>query len=127
MNILSIIENKVNKKELSQKEIAFFIKGYLSSEIKEYQISSLLMAILLNGMTKEETAHLTQEIINSGETINLNKIKGIVVDKHSTGGVGDKISLILSPIVASLGGMIAKISGRGLGFTGGTIDKLETM
>jgi pyrimidine-nucleoside phosphorylase len=127
MNVLSIIEKKVQKQELSGEEIAFFIKGYLDSTIKEYQVSALLMAILFNGMTKKETSYLTNEMRNSGEIIDLSPIKGIVVDKHSTGGVGDKISLIIAPIIASLGGVIAKMSGRGLGFTGGTIDKLETI
>ena len=127
MTILSIIEKKVNKEELNSEEISFFIKGYLNSTIKDYQVSALLMAILLNGMTNKETKYLTQEMCTSGEILNLDKIDGIVVDKHSTGGVGDKVSLILAPIIASLGGKIAKMSGHGLGFTGGTIDKLQTI
>lgn len=127
MTILNIIEKKKNKYELTKDEINFFIKGYLSGEIKDYQVSSLLMAICLNGMTDEEATNLTYAMLDSGDKIDLSKIKGIKVDKHSTGGVGDKTSIILAPLVASTGVNVAKMSGRGLGHTGGTIDKLESI
>lgn len=125
MNIIDIIIKKKNKEELTKEELEFAIDGYLNNEIKDYQISSLLMAIVLNGMSLEETINLTDIMINSGEVIDLG-IDGIV-DKHSTGGVGDKTTLILAPLVASLGVKVAKMSGRGLGHTGGTIDKLESI
>lgn len=124
MNIIDIIVKKKNDEELTKKELEFAINGYLNNEIKDYQISSLLMAIVINGMSLEETINLTDIMINSGEVIDL----GIdVVDKHSTGGVGDKTTLILAPLVASVGVKVAKMSGRGLGHTGGTIDKLESI
>lgn len=125
MNIIDIITKKKNKEELTKEELEFAIDGYLNNEIKDYQISSLLMAIVINGMSLEETINLTDIMINSGEVIDLG-IDGIV-DKHSTGGVGDKTTLILAPLVASLGVKVAKMSGRGLGHTGGTIDKLESI
>lgn len=125
MNIIDIIIKKKNKEELTKEELEFAIDGYLNNEIKDYQISSLLMAIVINGMSLEETINLTDIMINSGEVIDLG-IDGIV-DKHSTGGVGDKTTLILAPLVASLGVKVAKMSGRGLGHTGGTIDKLESI
>lgn len=127
MNIIKIIENKKNKLELSYEEIKYTINGYLNNEIKDYQMSSLLMAITINGMSKKETFDLTEIMLNSGEKINLTNIEGIVVDKHSTGGVGDKTTLILAALVASCGVKVAKMSGRGLGYTGGTIDKLESI
>ena len=127
MNIIKIIENKKNKLELSYDEIKYAINGYLNNEIKDYQMSSLLMAITINGMSKKETFDLTEIMLNSGEKINLTNIEGIVVDKHSTGGVGDKATLILAALVASCGVKVAKMSGRGLGYTGGTIDKLESI
>ncbi len=127
MTIVDIIEKKKNKEELTHEEIAFFINGMLNGEIADYQISSLLMAIVLNGMTTEETTYLTEEMLNSGEQTDLSGIKGIVVDKHSTGGVGDKVTIILAPLLAALDVKIAKMSGRGLGHTGGTIDKLEAI
>lgn len=127
MTIIDIIEKKKRKFELSKEEISFVIKGMLNKEIADYQISALLMAIVLNGMTEEETYYLTKEMIESGEIIDLSSIDGIIVDKHSTGGVGDKITLILAPLLASLNIKIAKMSGRGLGHTGGTIDKLESI
>lgn len=127
MTIIDIIEKKKNKKELTHEEIKFVIDGMLDKTIADYQISSLLMAIVLNGMTLEETTYLTEEMLNSGDKIDLSGIDGIIVDKHSTGGVGDKVTLILGPLLASLGVKIAKMSGRGLGHTGGTIDKLESI
>ncbi len=127
MTIIDIIEKKKNKLELSHDEIKFVIDGMLNKSIEDYQISSLLMAIVLNGMTLEETTNLTEEMLNSGEKIDLSKIDGTIVDKHSTGGVGDKVTLVLAPLLASLGIKIAKMSGRGLGHTGGTIDKLESI
>ncbi len=127
MTIVEIIEKKKRKQILSKEEIEFFISGYLSGEIKDYQASALLMAICLNGMNDEETFNLTNSMLNSGNKIDLSNIKGIKVDKHSTGGVGDKTSIILAPLVASTGVNVAKMSGRGLGHTGGTIDKLESI
>lgn len=126
MNILEIIEKKRDNKELNKEEIEYFINNYTKGEIADYQAASLIMAIYINGMTMEETLNLTIAMANSGEVLDLSEF-GIVVDKHSTGGVGDKITLILMPIMAALGVNIAKMSGRGLGFTGGTIDKLEAI
>ena len=125
MNIIDIIVKKKNKEKLTKVELEFAINGYLNNEIKDYQMSSLLMAIVINGMCLEEIIDLTDIMINSGETINLGI--GDIVDKHSTGGVGDKTTLILAPLVASVGVKVAKMSGRGLGHTGGTIDKLESI
>ena len=127
MTIIDIIEKKKNKKELTHEEISFVIDGMLNKSIADYQISSLLMAIVLNGMTLEETTYLTEEMLNSGDKIDLSGIDGVIVDKHSTGGVGDKVTLILGPLLASMDIKIAKMSGRGLGHTGGTIDKLEAI
>lgn len=127
MTILEIIEKKKNKQILTKEEIDFWISGMLNGEIADYQISSLLMAIVLNGMNEEETFYLTDAMLHSGETIDLSKIEGIKVDKHSTGGVGDKVTLILAPLLASFDLKVAKMSGRGLGHTGGTIDKLEAI
>lgn len=125
MNIIDIIVKKKNKQELTKEELEFAINGYLNNDIKDYQMSSLLMAIVINGMTLEETINLTDIMINSGDIIELSFDN--LVDKHSTGGVGDKTTLILSPLVASVGLKVAKMSGRGLGHTGGTIDKLESI
>ena len=125
--MLEIIEKKKNKEALSQKEIEFFVDGYTKNKIPDYQMSALLMTIVINGMNDVETAYLTEAMMNSGKKINLSSIKGIKVDKHSTGGVGDKVSLVLGPIVAACGAVFAKMSGRGLGYTGGTIDKLESI
>lgn len=127
MNIIDIINKKRNNLSLSFDEIKYIVNGYVSDEIKDYQMSSLLMAICINGMDSEETYYLTECMLNSGDKINLSSIPGIKVDKHSTGGIGDKTTLIVGPIVASLGVPVAKMSGRGLGYTGGTIDKLESI
>lgn len=127
MNIIDIINKKRLNKELTREEIEFVIEGYLDETIKDYQMSSLLMAIVINGMTDKETINLTDIMLKSGDIIDLSKIDGIIVDKHSTGGVGDKVTLVLAPLLASLGIKIAKMSGRGLGHTGGTIDKLESI
>lgn len=127
MNILEIIEKKRDKKELTKQEIEFFIKGYVKEEIADYQAAALIMAIFLNGMTKEEIANLSLAMANSGEILDLSKLNKTIVDKHSTGGVGDKVSICLLPLVASLGVPVAKMSGRGLGFTGGTVDKMQSI
>ena len=127
MNILEIIEKKRDKKELSKEEIEYFIEGYTHEKIADYQAAAFIMAIYLNGMTKQETTDLTIAMANSGEKLDLSSLNEVIVDKHSTGGVGDKVSLILLPLVASLGVPVAKMSGRGLGFTGGTVDKLESI
>lgn len=108
MNILEIIEKKRDKKELTKEEIQFFITEYTNGNIADYQASALIMAIFLNGMTKQETTYLTMAMANSGEILDLSKLQGIIVDKHSTGGVGDKVSLILLPLVASVRGTCCK-------------------
>lgn len=127
MNIIDIIIKKKNKNELTENEINYAVDSYVSGEIADYQMSALLMAITLNGMTDDEIYFLTKAMINSGDIIDLSSIDGITVDKHSTGGVGDKTTIALAPILASLGFKVAKMSGRGLGHTGGTIDKLEAI
>lgn len=127
MNIQEIIANKRDGKKLHKEEIKYFIQEYTKGNITDYQAAALIMAIYINGMNKEETTNLTLEMASSGEILDLSDIAKIVVDKHSTGGVGDKITIILMPIIASLGIPVAKMSGRGLGFTGGTIDKLESI
>ena len=124
---VDIIAKKRDNNKLTQTEIEFLIKGYCSGEIPDYQTSAFLMAVYFNGMDFEETAQLTKAMINSGRKIDLSLIKNTKVDKHSTGGVGDKVSLLLAPIVASLGCAVPMMSGRGLGHTGGTIDKLESI
>lgn len=126
MNILEIIEKKRDNKKLNKEEIEYFIKAYTNSEITDYQAAALIMAIYINGMDEEETTNLSFAMAHSGEVLDLSEL-GTVVDKHSTGGVGDKITLILMPIMAALGVPVAKMSGRGLGFTGGTADKLEAI
>ncbi len=127
MDMLSIIEKKKNGRELSDEEIQYWIKGYCNDSIPDYQVSSLLMAIRFQGMTKRETFTLTKAMMDSGVMFDLSKINGVKCDKHSTGGVGDKTSMVLCPMVAALGIKVAKMSGRGLGFTGGTLDKLESI
>ena len=127
MNILEIIEKKREKQELTKEEIKYFVKGYVDGKIADYQAAALVMAIYLNGMTKQETTNLTIEMANSGEILDLSKLNKTIVDKHSTGRVGDKVSICLLPLVASLGVPVAKMSGRGLGFTGGTVDKMQSI
>lgn len=127
MRMYDIIQKKRDGKELSKEEIEFFIDGYTKGEIPDYQASAFTMAVFFKGMTEEETTNLTLAMAKSGDTLDLSEIDGVTVDKHSTGGVGDKTTLIVAPIVASLGCKVAKMSGRGLGHTGGTVDKLESI
>jgi len=125
--ILDIINKKRLGQELSYQELDYFFNGYLDGKIADYQMSSLLMAICINGMSDEEIFSLTKIFIDSGDVLDFSDIPGIKVDKHSTGGIGDKTTLVIAPIVASLGIPVVKMSGRGLGYTGGTIDKLESI
>lgn len=126
MNVQDIIETKRDNHKLSKEQIEYFISNYTNGNITDYQAAALIMAIYINGMDEEEITNLTLAMANSGDILDLSEL-GIVVDKHSTGGIGDKVTLILAPIIASLGIPVAKMSGRGLGYTGGTADKLEAI
>ena len=128
MNVIDLIEKKKQKQSLNQEEIEYFVNGYLNGEIEDYQASALLMAIYFVGMDIDETTYLTKAMVDSGEILDLSSLGEYVIDKHSSGGVGDKITIMFMPIVASLGDFkVAKLSGRGLGHTGGTIDKFESI
>ncbi|NWF48984.1 MAG: thymidine phosphorylase [Ignavibacteriaceae bacterium] len=127
MNVTELIRKKRNKELLTKEEILFLVSGFTKEEIPDYQFAAFLMAVYLNGMSKDETFFLTEVMLNSGKVLSLESIKGFKVDKHSTGGVGDKTSLIIAPIVAAAGLKVPMISGRGLGHSGGTLDKLESI
>ena len=126
MDILSVLENKKRGRALSKEEIGFFVRGAADRSLPDYQLAALLMAIRLNGMDARETADLTMAMAHSGDML-IPDVGGVPVDKHSTGGVGDTTTLVLAPLVAACGGKVLKMSGRGLGHTGGTLDKLESI
>ncbi len=127
MRMVDCIEKKVNHEELTHDEIQFIVDGFVSGEIPDYQMSALMMAIVLNDMNEREAADLTLSMMRSGDTVDLSDLPGIKVDKHSSGGVGDTTTLVIAPLVAACGGTVAKMSGRGLAFSGGTLDKLESI
>ena len=127
MNFLDIIQKKKENKALSEEEIKFFIENYVKGEIPDYQVSAFLMAVYFNKLNLDETYYLTKAMLDSGDRVDLSEVPGSKVDKHSTGGVGDTVTLVLGPLLASVGLVFAKMSGRGLGHTGGTLDKLESI
>lgn len=127
MRAVDIISKKRDAQELSREEIEFFVRGFAQGEIPDYQVSAWAMAVLLNGMTEQETTDLTLAMAHSGDLLDLSKVAPVVVDKHSTGGVGDKTTLVIGPAVAACGLAVGKMSGRGLGFSGGTLDKMESI
>ena len=127
MRIYDVIDDKRNKKALSKEQIDFWIKGVVDGSVADYQSAALLMAIAINGMSDEETFYLTSAMAESGDTVDLSAYGDRTVDKHSSGGVGDSTSFIVIPVMAALGRVCAKMSGRGLGHTGGTLDKLEAI